>query len=86
MEFIKECTGCHRSLASTAFRKQSGTKDGLQYICKTCASLKGAKRYEQKKPEIIQKVVAARADKREEYNAYQREYQRKLRDGEKAPQ
>lgn len=38
---LKHCSKCYDSKPETDFYKQSATKDGLQYYCKSCASNHG---------------------------------------------
>jgi len=73
----KECTGCHRTLPNTSFRKQSKNKDGLQYICKTCSSIKSAANYSGRAEAVKKNVVEKR--NAAEYREYMRTYMQERR-------
>jgi len=80
----KECTRCKRTLPNTDFRKQSKNKDGLQYVCRSCSSIKSAAHYGDNKDTRKLQVVANRAESPEEYREYMREYMKGRRDEQKA--
>lgn len=50
-----------------SFRKQGRSKDGLQYECKLCTTMRAAERYKSKKDEIIQKNIAWQNDNKEKH-------------------
>jgi hypothetical protein len=79
----KECTRCKRTLPNTEFRKQSKNKDGLQYVCRSCSSIKSAAHYGEHKDTRKSQVAANRAESPEEYRAYMREYMKGRRDVQK---
>ncbi len=52
MKITKTCSNCKRDLPLDSFRKQSSSKDGLQYECRGCTSARAARRYKEN-PEIL---------------------------------
>jgi len=78
----KECTACHRTLPNTSFRKQSKNKDGLQYICKGCSSIKSAENYKGRAEVVKKGVLEKRKERQGEYREYMREYMKEVRRGE----
>lgn len=75
----KECTRCKRTLPNTDFRKQSKNKDGLQYVCRSCSSMKSATHYGENKETRKSQVAANRAESPEQYRQYMRDYMKKQR-------
>lgn len=48
----KICSACHKELPIAYFGKKAGTRDGLQYSCKTCYN-KSRREYNKSHPEIL---------------------------------
>lgn len=73
MKITKTCTACRTELPLENFRKQSGTKDGLQYECKDCTSDRAARRYAQN-PEILEKNKEWQENNKDKHNEAAKRY------------
>lgn len=65
----KRCTGCGRVLVHDCFHRCRGKRDGHMARCKECEYLRKSS-----------KLICRKGDRRDRWNAYQREYRRKNRD------
>ena len=74
MDILKPCTKCLQELPVDSFRKQQGTKDGLQYECKICTNARAKERYEEKSREIIEKNSTWQKKNKEIHAAAARKY------------
>lgn len=75
MNITKACTACEAELplSSDYFRKQSGTKDGFQYECVRCTSLRANVRYTEK-PEVLEKNKQWQQNNKEKHNEIAKRY------------
>lgn len=69
----KSCTSCKRLLPFEMFRRQSRTKDGLQYECRDCTGRRAAVRYAGN-PAIKEKNAAWQESNKELHNEYSKKY------------
>ena len=74
METTKMCKACGQELALSQFRRQSGTKDGLQYECKACMSLRNKERYSQKRDLILSANLAWQKENKPKHNVSAKKY------------
>lgn len=74
MSFLKKCTSCRETKASSEFRKQNGTKDGLQYRCIFCSDQAAKNRYLDKKEELIEQSLEYQAQNPEKVKAAAQKY------------
>ena len=74
MLIMKICTKCKEQKPLAAFRKQSSTKDGLKYYCKSCANQTAKKYYEKNKNKIINKVTQWQKDNPDKVKGYKKSY------------
>jgi|TARA_R110000824_G_scaffold338506_1_gene524998 hypothetical protein len=71
---MKICTQCREQKPLEAFRKQSSTKDGLKYYCKSCDDRTAKKYYEKNKKKIIGKVTLWQKDNPNKVRDYKKSY------------
>ena len=70
----KLCKKCGTEKPLSEFRKQSTTKDGLQYHCKICGSKIAKNRYEKSRKKIIKKVKVWQENNQEKIKGYKTDY------------
>lgn len=72
----KKCTKCGIEKPLTEFYKRTSSRDGLDFICKTCASKRSAKYRAQNKEKLAQHYAEYRAENRENIRKKQAEYRK----------
>jgi hypothetical protein len=72
----KKCTKCGIEKPLTEFYKRTSSRDGLDFICKTCSSKKSAKYRAQNKEKLAQYNTEYRAENRENILKKQAEYRK----------
>jgi hypothetical protein len=53
MDILKTCSKCKVEKPISEFRKQSATKDGLRYDCKSCQDARQKSHYQQNKERYV---------------------------------
>ena len=71
---IKTCATCKKSLSVKDFNKDRATKDGLNYLCKSCKKIKRKIYDENSKTKISTRTKKYYLDHKEELKKYGRKY------------
>lgn len=75
---MKRCSHCGEELPETEFYRRKGSRDGLDYWCKTCRKIDNMKHQEASQIRHKQRMMTDST-----YREHRREYERKYRETHK---
>lgn len=82
MERLKVCNRCELNLPESEFGQNKTKRDGLEYICKTCVSVRARERYQRYRERYIASSMKWQREHPERVEAtWRRQYARRTTPG-----